>query len=1782
MYNFSKNSESSKKEKIKFSHRCIAVFLIVNTLSSLIPYNLFANNGGPTAIEATSFEPVDATDMVNLATGDFSYVLPLLNVPSPEGGYPVALSYHAGIAMDQEASWTGLGWNLNAGAINRSINGYPDDYKSSLLSEYFYDKGGKEEIHSLSLGYSTPEGAASVGLNLSWGSNRSLGGSVSIGAGIPMGGAGNMGGSLSAGTNGVGIGIGATLTGGLSLGANVSSDGTYGGSVGFGNNDAGFNVGMSSNGSVSFGVRGASGNDNQAYLGVSLSSNSVGINAGVTNLTGNKVAGGIGVGIQFALNNSVQMGDYSVKSSSFFIPVIVPTPYGIFSLSYGNQKIKYSLGNKVENYVNGTNYFHDGTFNQGTWKVICYKRGTRGEVLGVCGYGEFESENEAQNFKDQKNQEINCDCTMRQTSLQEAFMDIYEIPIKEDELSIDSKLEINNPVFPNYDKFNVQAQGLSGLMTAKFQENGVLFGLSGRENSQGYQLKHALSGETISLPEFAKFNEDPNFYFANEISTYLPVGEVNFNSDPDNFQILDHHTLNPNGDQVRKRTNGNYVESYTNKEIAENELIISSPSVNGFDRSKKPGDGIGAFKITAADGKTYHYSLPVYNNETITRTFGVVPQNPNENESYFEKRQLEPYATHWLLTAVTGPDYVDYNSNGTADKGDFGYWVSFDYGKWSDSYVWKAPYKKDYLRDESDENIKTWIRGRKELYYLDKIKTRTHTALFVKEERTDGSSEPWSYNSVAHDGSVQSEGDYQQRFYLPSQNQLRLKKIILIKEEEDNFSKSSGPNSSEYEDVYYNDSSKPMETVGYNLSNNILDIGDNLEGALEMSSKSIDFIYDQSLVSNGTTFGKSTLKKVNFKGKEGRQLLPPYKFEYNNNPNYSFDIDDRDVFGYLENNNSIWSLNQITTPQGGKIHVEYENHNIKPVVTSSFKFTTNGEDYSIEKLNDLNYKISATNYLDINVGDVLDFNYDIYCAYEEPGNCGGPCGYEIFDCDYEKEAIVTSILGNGEYQITINGHNCPYPPDMTYCDSGGREEISAVYSKTEPINDLGGIRTSRISTTDGLNSYTTEYKYGENENGVGYISYLPFAPNIARELPYSAELPAPKVMYSEVSEQSSANGEPFLAKTIYKFNVLTEKSEDKIKFGNFYEIDISKENFTNNSGKEVDISKYVIKDNLASLGQLLEVATYNKEGQLINKRINNYYQPGTTPDSLGMTKEAYQSYKIVDYDDENKNDKWLINSSARIKYPNLIRSTKQIGNGFEYYTEFENLDTVTGQAKEIITESSAGDQIRSKSILAYEKYPAMGSKVIQPWTNPTISGKANMLNQVAANYRQIKDENGQWKNLSVNFNTWIPQTYQYTYQIGQYPNQTDITEVKDVWRKHQKYIWNGDFDNHTGIYIDFNGLNDGFDWSYVAGVSQPMQWKKVQEITRYNNFSKPLETEDVNGNKVSRKLDVNQNNIYLTGDAAYGDMFFSGAEDELDDGDVSTDMDYVSRTNIRSHTGEYSIEVPANRTGFSVTPGSNTHYRVSVWVHENNYENTRVINGGNQINYSEAETVFAGDWVQLNFNVDLTSSSDRKIDLTTTSGTAHFDDFRTYPIDASVNSYVYNEWDELTHILGANNLASKFEYDDAGRIIREYKEVGDAGNLTGGFKLVKEHKYTYKGVVEIDDDGDGVIDPGEGYSETSLTLEVDDSTIPEIKVTAQPLGGSGNYEYRWAVGYEPNMTYGSWGSLNSTWASVYCPDGFVFFKCEIKDLVTGETVEEIGNYFTDCPDDPNGQFPDQN
>ncbi|PWV55749.1 DUF5977 domain-containing protein [Chitinophaga sp. S165] len=83
--------------------------------------------GGPTQPEMQAFASVNNANMVDLFTGNFSYSIPLLDV----GGYPIAIGYNSGISMDQEASWVGLGWNINPGTITRNMRGLPDDFSGT-------------------------------------------------------------------------------------------------------------------------------------------------------------------------------------------------------------------------------------------------------------------------------------------------------------------------------------------------------------------------------------------------------------------------------------------------------------------------------------------------------------------------------------------------------------------------------------------------------------------------------------------------------------------------------------------------------------------------------------------------------------------------------------------------------------------------------------------------------------------------------------------------------------------------------------------------------------------------------------------------------------------------------------------------------------------------------------------------------------------------------------------------------------------------------------------------------------------------------------------------------------------------------------------------------------------------------------------------------------------------------------------------------------------------------------------------------------------------------------------------------------------------------------------------------------------------------------------------------------------------------------------------------------------------------------------------------------------
>jgi hypothetical protein len=950
--------------------RRIAIVLLAIFLPSLFPVNLlYASNNGPKAPESANFEPVDTTDMVNLATGDMNYVLPLLNVPSPEGGYPLVLSYHGGIAYDLESSWVGLGWNLNPGAIERGVNGYPDDWKEALIrtrNYYNYNSTALDVGVSVGLG----DGSASIdmGVTYGWDSNGGKYGTVNLGAGVGVGenNQNSIGGSVSYGyhnKNGFlfNVGAGYQDKSGFGVGGSVGTSG----------------AGIGSNYSMSLSKNDQGKPTSSAALGISLSSNGIGASYSMS----------AGAGSSSFSINSGSLGELTSVNTSFAFP-IPGTPVWIKA---GVRKVKFEKNETYANFVYGPLYYKDFNYQQGQG-------------------GSYST-------------------SLSNESNRDLFMDSYEQKLPESETEFVSYKDIYEKqkyafTFPSYDSYIVNAQGLSGAMTPRLFESGTIVG-----KSQNFEQKDVLRGTGVVMPAGILFpavsgynggifhtgfpteyenralesfvmnwnynNTERKFTksFGNTLNQNA-VNELRFyfeNSFPSNLLItpstlsignanLLSYIGNTNATITNRQQNGNYVEVFTNKQLAKrasnpSQIITSTTEMysqtgvlvpyNGdqsYNRIAESGysdDGIGAYKITTPDGKTYHYAMPVYQYEEVYRQLKRNPDNNSffsENESYHEQRKNQPYATHWLLTAVTGPDYYDSNNNGMADDQDYGYWTRFDYGKWTDGYCWRAPFNgfndMDQLANYNGiENAREYGWGRKQLAYLNKVVTRTHTAIMVKSLRHDSMSK-----EIGAGGYPSFEGD--NNVYYPYQRTMKLDEIILVQNENDNVTSANQvepitSNPSQTRTVYWN---SPI-VKNYNNANNfvqykinqqnlVIDKGDLPKDAngnyllYQKAEKIIKLNQDYSLATNTphsdapavggvASKGRLTLKSIQNLGRGAYDYMPPTTFDYFNNnlayqecPNATCNI--KNPWGYNNNTPQAWSLQKITTPTGAKLEFELE------------------------------------------------------------------------------------------------------------------------------------------------------------------------------------------------------------------------------------------------------------------------------------------------------------------------------------------------------------------------------------------------------------------------------------------------------------------------------------------------------------------------------------------------------------------------------------------------------------------------------------------------------------------------------------------------------------------------------------------------------------------------------------------------------------------------------------------------------------------------------------------
>lgn len=1517
--------------------------------------------------EFTSFESISTTDMVNLNTGDFTYSIPLVNVPGPEGGFSMPLSYHAGIKLNQEASWVGLGWNINPGVITRNVSQYPDDYNGGQVISVTHDNGGESHQVFIPL-----ELIGLPSLSLSWDSERGYGGKVSY--------------------RGVSVGFG-TQAGFSAMGISANSNG------------------------VSFNPLGV------ATKGLSM--------AGAQDLANGLNAISLGQVIAGVGSEISNVNDWTIKSKNYIV----------------YQSMKYYLHKAFNDNVLGSLYF--------------------------------------QNYNRISNQ------------------------VSDFHSHIDEEDKENHLTSISCDNYNVSSSGVSGLISPYRTDVGTFYNLDktydylGNKPSYLFDSKKTNFRYKVALANYYDYHkqlhDDDVFNISGNQASLLKTEFIKNNRDysrsSQEFNVSENHLAS-----------GKHVRWYTNDEIlsgkAQDEGFIDFLSASDRKAFRKdlPKDGIGGFSVTNIDGVTHHFALPVH--ESDYKTYF----STDIDKKFVTKFFNEFYATSWLLTAITGPDYVSRGEKGTLGEKDWGHWVKLAYGKFSSENRWRYPYAG--LAYGTRSNYKgQYSSGVTEKYYLNTIQTRTHTALFLKALRednraayvVDGFLKGGKFSSTHH-GIYKYDGNlkYASENTKPSSS-LALREIVLLKNED-------------YQAIKYRKSRAPSnaDVIDTDSFASVWDVGD-----LDTSTRSkirskqikrIEFKTDYSLCRGAQSSfssakkppapgegngGKLTLNEVVTYERGDVQLIPSYQFDYGeaqNNPNYH--KDKWDGWGMYKSNGegnrfghqatkggSQWSLKKITTPVGGQIEIDYERD-----VYTSVSGMDNFIEVPVKSVIDESTIELYSSYSDISEllspGDLVELNLHYGCREDKSR-------------DYDSKFTIKSIAPTRiEFEDQLSNQLIADIRNNKFCKSGrgGINSYPLIFKSgkiSKYVGDKygGDIRVSKIAIEDeSLNKYATKYIYTkdgtEQGRSSGVVSVEPsFINQKERDFEKYYDYPVTPVMYGKVSVLNGVDeAGGYLKKEVYDF---TTPQANMIKYekkpGEFNEIieyAIPGENIykgTLHNLLSLDV-------NTSSIGKLNYMSTFNPRDQLISS--TDYVYTGEQAfNNLGLYTEGTVYYGIESF-------VFQLSQTVKKYHPSILKSVRINEGGIVKEIENTKYDLVTGNVLETRYRNSLGKKFRSQAIPAYHKYPEMGSKAINP-------NNKNMMSQQTADYLYSEDAQGNEQLVSASVQTWSKDWKYRDFKSDAAGFEDKSYSGQNIWRKHQSYAWKSLL-NDDGTYKTFTD----FDWNKNT---QHTNWQKAGENRLFDHYSKPLETKDIKGRHAMTKMGYDQSYSTLSAsNSRYTETYYSGAEDPLEgsrvyfEGEVKgAHKQYLSEK--YAHTGRASVAAALGQEAFVVEGEigpqkdfSVQDYKASVWVHMSNVSQARlkyeVLNTrhSKEVTYRDPATVRAGFWYLLQIDIpaekltvgaklrvstfsnNLNLDSHRVLDIKK----CYFDDFRMQPLKASVNSYVYDDRGNLTAVLDANNFATRYTYDQAGRLLTVSREVADQPYRKGGFKTLQEHQYNYGREIE--------------------------------------------------------------------------------------------------------------------
>lgn len=1049
-------------------YRKIAVFMAINLLVEIItPTAVWALTGGPSSPEFSSFEPVATTNMVNDFTGDLTYNLPVINVPGANGGgYAMSLSYHSGTTPEEESSWVGYGWTLNPGAINRNKKGTPDDWKGKSVK--YHNKTPANETVAIGGSLGNFEGfsydlPASVNSSIRYNNYNGFGYSYGIGLSL--------------------------FKGVVSLGFNVS-DGS-----------GSFSLALNPAKAMGKGKDNGEKSDKKTTASQKrIAKRKEGIidklnkkdlkrdTSGDEKMKVNNRGALSGMGSGYGLHNfasasrPTQIVGYEGISTTLSLGLMI-TPTGT-PISYSaNMFGSYSKQeNTPETNLNTYGYMYSADAGSDDMMDYFVEKGSvytkQDKFLGIPF-------NNADNY------------TLTGEGLGGGFK-LYN--------------KYAGHFHPNYIKsstniLNVGAEIEAGLNNGGGADIGV--------GHQSLEISEWKSPESNN--GFSKDQDESNFFrFANDKGGYVSYDNGNKNAKQASLQttssIIGSKNNIPNTSHITKTLDYNnsynralrssYIGYNTNSEMnddfggvdyrAYNKNVESHISSGSIDRSD--GNQVGEFSITNEDGSRYNYSLPVLSKEEKNLQVdlkGVTPANihnkflvyrdiTGSTETKVGEERNASYATSYLLTDITSPDYIDRTNNGTTED-DFGGYTKFIYNKvygegksiW---YKWRMPYAGlSYNRNELSnpkDDLGSVAEGYKEVYYLDTVETKTHYAVFHISDRDDGI-------DAAH-------SEYTASTTSGAKGTSKLKKLDKI----ELFAKN-------------------------NLGSDKL-------------IKTVHFKYDYTLcdgvLNNDNSTGKLTLKKMWFEYNGAVDAkISPYQFQYEypstnypsrydsfenygsyssleENPNYSpFNIDAwgnyqydggtrfQDMKPWLDQSGSndanfdpaAWQLKVIKLPSGGEIHVQYEqddycyvqNQAAQAMVSlidgnhSSGEFHINTVDLGITSTFE-KQQLAALIHKEYVVGGKKMYFKMLYKLIGNAVPHIDDCNVEYVTGYADVQAVVYNLIsGRIEIQLKQGGYTLPQQVCEDYVTTQRAGNLSFVGSNCNPSENSainGGSATDKV------------------------------------------------------------------------------------------------------------------------------------------------------------------------------------------------------------------------------------------------------------------------------------------------------------------------------------------------------------------------------------------------------------------------------------------------------------------------------------------------------------------------------------------------------------------------------------------------------------------------------------------------------------------------------------------------------------------------------------------------